>query len=290
LIEEFELPLSHNAAQRIIKERGLTKRRKKKKETQRDLRAVKAAYRPFMRVQLDVKYLNDIPFYWRQMVDLKLPRFQYTFRDESTGATFVDYGDELSIRLRTSLLSKLVQPQTHHLHPLPQIPSHPPARKTSPPFSSNLLAQSHPLGRYYDCHPSSLRVGSTSPRVGRKIKICILWIKWYADTMANGRHMHNGRRVDWSPLVSARLQSLTAQLATIVPQEIHEADEIRLSYEWFHDGADTNVKVPFDYGARLESAFRICVLDGKLGKRIDLHKALERFLPMGLLQKPPVGI
>jgi transposase len=109
LIEEFELPLGHNAAQRIIRERGLTKRRKKKKETQRDLRAVKAAYRPFTRVQLDVKYLNDIPFYWRQMVDLKLPRFQYTFRDESTGATFVVYGDELSKTFATLAVKRFLE-------------------------------------------------------------------------------------------------------------------------------------------------------------------------------------
>ena len=109
LIEEFELPLGHNAAQRIIRERGLTKRRKHKKETQRDLRAVKAAYRPFTRVEMDVKYLNDIPFYWPQMIGLKLPRFEYTFRDESTGATFFVFADELSKTFATLAVRRFLE-------------------------------------------------------------------------------------------------------------------------------------------------------------------------------------
>ena len=108
LIEEFELPLGHNAAQRIIRERGLTKRRKKKKETKRDLRAVKAAYRPFERVQMDVKYLTDIPFYYTQMMNLKLPRFQYSLRDEATGAMFLAFADELSKTYATSAINRFL--------------------------------------------------------------------------------------------------------------------------------------------------------------------------------------
>jgi len=77
LIEEFELPVSHNVVHRIIKENGLVRKRRKKHHTKRDLRAIKQAYKPFTRFQMDVKYLCDLPNYFAQMKALGLPAFQY---------------------------------------------------------------------------------------------------------------------------------------------------------------------------------------------------------------------
>jgi len=97
LKKEFELAPSVGAVARIIRQKGLTRPRKKKHHVKRDLRAVKAQYRPLTRLQMDVKYLNDIPHYWPFMKRLGLPEFQYTTRCLKTGATFLAYGAELSL-------------------------------------------------------------------------------------------------------------------------------------------------------------------------------------------------
>ncbi len=90
---EFGLQPGISAMKRIIRENGLSRRRKKKHRRKRDLREVKAQYKPLRRLQMDVKYLNDIPNYWTSMKDLGLPEFQYTARDPKTGATFLGFGD-----------------------------------------------------------------------------------------------------------------------------------------------------------------------------------------------------
>ena len=51
---------SVGAIGRILRQHGLTKRRKKKYEKKRDMREIKAKFRPFEENQVDVKYLNDI--------------------------------------------------------------------------------------------------------------------------------------------------------------------------------------------------------------------------------------
>ena len=60
---EFELTPSVGAIARILRQNGLTRKPKKKHQKKRDLRAVKARYKPFRRYHMDVKYLNDIPNY-----------------------------------------------------------------------------------------------------------------------------------------------------------------------------------------------------------------------------------
>ena len=97
LKREFELKPSVGAIARILRQNQLTRRRKRKHQTKRDLRAVKARYAPLTHWQMDVKYLNDIPHYWPQMKALGLPEFQYTARCIKTGATFMAFGSELCL-------------------------------------------------------------------------------------------------------------------------------------------------------------------------------------------------
>jgi transposase len=96
LIAEFALPLGHNAVNRILRTRGLTRKPKRTQQTKRDLRAIKAAYKPFTHFRMDTKYLTDLPFYWPQLQSLRLPLFQYTIRELSVGAQFLAYSQELS--------------------------------------------------------------------------------------------------------------------------------------------------------------------------------------------------
>jgi transposase len=97
LKREFELTPGIGAIKRIIRQNGLTRKRKKKHQTKRDLRAVKSKYKPFRQLQMDVKYLNDIPNYFPYYLQPGYPRFQYTIRCVKTGATFLTYGSELSV-------------------------------------------------------------------------------------------------------------------------------------------------------------------------------------------------
>ncbi len=96
LRREFDLPCSHGAADRIIRQHGLTKKRKTKRRRKNDLRAVKAKLRPFEKVQMDIKYLRDIPKYYPQMKRYNLPKFQYSLRDVRTGLAYVAYADRIS--------------------------------------------------------------------------------------------------------------------------------------------------------------------------------------------------
>jgi transposase len=92
----FNVSCSLGAIQRIIRSHNLTRKPKKKQEKKRDLRAVKAKRASMTYLQMDVKYLTDMPNYWEQIKPLGLPKFQYTIRDSKSGMLFLGYSEELS--------------------------------------------------------------------------------------------------------------------------------------------------------------------------------------------------
>ena len=114
LIAEFDLKIGHNALDRLFRQHQLTRKRKRRHQRKNDLRAVKAAYPPFTRFQMDVKYLTDIPFYWPQMQANGLPRFQYTIRELSCGAQFLAYSHELSKTYATFAADRFFQHLKNH--------------------------------------------------------------------------------------------------------------------------------------------------------------------------------
>ena len=97
MVREFELPVGASAAYRICRQEGLTRRRKKKRQRWNDLRAIKARYRVGEVCGIDTKELVDIPAYWTQMSRLKLPRWQYTWRDFKSGLMFLGYAPDKSL-------------------------------------------------------------------------------------------------------------------------------------------------------------------------------------------------
>ena len=105
---EFDLPVSIGAIQRILRHHGLTAKHKKPRRKKRNLRAIKATLPPLCRLQVDVKYLNDIPHYVPQMVALDLPRYQYTARCVPTGALFVGYGSQCTKLYATLAIEKVL--------------------------------------------------------------------------------------------------------------------------------------------------------------------------------------
>lgn len=83
--------------QRVIHSHKLTRKRKTVTKKRRDMRAVKAKRHSIAHMQIDVKYLTDIPNYWEQLKPLGLPKYQYTVRETKTGMLFLEYSDELSV-------------------------------------------------------------------------------------------------------------------------------------------------------------------------------------------------
>lgn len=92
----FRLTPSISAIHRIIRAHGLTRKKRRRYQKKNDLRAVKARYLAFEKLQMDVKYLTDIPPYWEAMQKYRLPRFQYTVRDVKSGMLFLGFADEVS--------------------------------------------------------------------------------------------------------------------------------------------------------------------------------------------------
>jgi len=86
---QFELPISTKAIGRIIRQAGLTRRRKK-----RDLREEKKRLRALEFIQIAAKDLSDIERYWPQMRILGLPRYQLSARGVRIGGNWFVYARE----------------------------------------------------------------------------------------------------------------------------------------------------------------------------------------------------
>jgi transposase len=114
LKHEFKVPAGERAIGRIIRERGLTRKPKRKHQTKRDLREIKKQFPPLSYLQMDVKYLDDIPHFWPFLNALRLPRFQYTIRCVRTGAAFVSYGSELSVAYSELTVRRFLQHLARH--------------------------------------------------------------------------------------------------------------------------------------------------------------------------------
>ena len=96
LKREWDLPLSHMAIQRIWREHGLIKKRRRKYQRKQDLAALKATWRLFQQISADTKDLGDIPHYWPQMKRRGLPAVQYTAREVRSGLQFLAYASRRS--------------------------------------------------------------------------------------------------------------------------------------------------------------------------------------------------
>jgi len=92
----FGIDASEGSIYRVLKEKKLLRKKRKKYQKKNDLREVKAKYRALSHHQLDVKYLFDISNYWPQMQDYNLPKYQYTIRDTKSGMIYLGFAKEVS--------------------------------------------------------------------------------------------------------------------------------------------------------------------------------------------------
>ena len=93
---EWDLPLSHVAIQRLWRQHGLIRRRRRKYRRKQDLAAWKSTFRPFQQISADTKDLGDIPRYWPQMKRRSLPAVHYTARQIRSGLQFLAYASRRS--------------------------------------------------------------------------------------------------------------------------------------------------------------------------------------------------
>jgi transposase len=98
---QFSLTISEKAIRKIWREEGLLRKKRRKHKTKNDLRKVKARWRLFEQVDIDTKYLFDIPEYWPQMKRHNLPKYQFTARDVVSGLMFVGYASECTLTCAT---------------------------------------------------------------------------------------------------------------------------------------------------------------------------------------------
>lgn len=103
----FNLTPSIGAIQRILRDHGLSRKKKHRYQKKNDLRSIKAKYKAGEKLQMDVKYLTDIPPYWEMMHRLSLPRFQYTIRDVKSGMLFLGFAHVIS-ELHAESMAKYV--------------------------------------------------------------------------------------------------------------------------------------------------------------------------------------
>ena len=82
---------------KVLVRNNRVKPRRKKWRKKRDLRKIKSKLRPFQKVQMDIKYLDDMPEFYPDYVAHKLPRYEITIRDVRSGAVWLFYSRERSV-------------------------------------------------------------------------------------------------------------------------------------------------------------------------------------------------
>ena len=99
LKREWDLPLSHMAIQRILRQHGLLTPRRRKYQKKQDLAEWKRTWTLFQQISADTKDLQDIAHYWPQMKARGLPAVQYTAREVRSGLQFLAYASQRSAHL-----------------------------------------------------------------------------------------------------------------------------------------------------------------------------------------------
>ena len=97
-----------SAIHRVIKQAGLVKRKKRRWRRRKDLSELKKKMGLFEKSQVDVKDLSDIYQYWPMMKRLRLPRYEYTLREMTTGAGFLGYADRCNATYASRFASYVI--------------------------------------------------------------------------------------------------------------------------------------------------------------------------------------
>ena len=94
---KLENTISYATCNKYVKEALGKKKDRKKTKTNGGDTSWKKKLKPFERVQIDVKYLTDISHLKPYFRENSLAKYEFTFRDISTGLAIVAYGSEKSV-------------------------------------------------------------------------------------------------------------------------------------------------------------------------------------------------
>ena len=101
----LELKESEKTINKILKAKGYMEKPKPKPRVRTDMSAYRATIAPFRIIQIDIKYLCDIPFLVCNLREYKLPQYQITARDYKSGTTFIGFAhnkDSTSVAIFTA--------------------------------------------------------------------------------------------------------------------------------------------------------------------------------------------
>ena len=140
LNDYFDITCHINTIHNVLKRNSLIIPHKTKGKKKMDMRKVKALYKPFENIMIDVKYLNDISKYYPQMMSLKLPKFQYTARDVKTGGLFLGYGDSVNVTYASIFVKYILKHLKKHDIDLSKVTIQ---TDNGTEFSGNLMNHDH---------------------------------------------------------------------------------------------------------------------------------------------------
>jgi len=104
-----QIPFSIKTIRKKMIENGYAKINKKKHQRKKDLWQIKKKYKAFSKIQIDVKYLDDIPEFYQEYKKHRLPRYQYTARCVKTGALYVSYAQQFNVNNSVTFLHYLIK-------------------------------------------------------------------------------------------------------------------------------------------------------------------------------------
>jgi transposase len=110
LKREWDLPLSHMAIQRILREHRLLVPRRRRYQKKQDLAEWKRTWALFQQISADTKDLDDIPHYWPQMKAHGLPAIQYTAREVRSGLQYLAYASRRSAQASELFAQRIQAP------------------------------------------------------------------------------------------------------------------------------------------------------------------------------------
>jgi transposase len=95
IIEILGLDYSAKTVNKILKQNGLIKKAPTKWKKRWDMSIIRAQYKPFQKIQIDVKYLNDMPNCYEAYCKGDIPKFMISARDYKTGWLFMGFTNYL---------------------------------------------------------------------------------------------------------------------------------------------------------------------------------------------------
>ncbi len=91
IIDHLQLNCSASTVHKKLCDAGLVKKKKRKYQQRKDLSEMRARAKPFEKIQVDIKYLTDMPELFEGIKYKNYPRYQITARDYKTGMQFIGY-------------------------------------------------------------------------------------------------------------------------------------------------------------------------------------------------------